>query len=163
MKKLAKKMTLYTTIGALGTVSLTSCGVSLNGDVNNNNIVTNEQLEEERNSKIALNTIVDDVDANDKKIFAPYEHVFHIRYEVSSYIVGNSISIPEGYEVLQINNLFEGNRGVDTIGYDIWFTNKIEVEVEAVYNENLGKWDYSNFGIVVEKDNTNESSSQKTR
>ncbi len=49
-------------------------------------------------------------------------------------------------------------------GYDIWFTNKDKVRVKAVYNEDLEKYDFSNFGEVIEtKNNSKDNALQKTK
>lgn len=155
MNKLAKKIALYMTIGTIETVSLTGCGMTkTNNDKENmeNNI-----------SDVALFYIIDNVKMNDKKEFEPYEHLFHVRYDCYPYS-GNSISIPDGYEVFEINNIIHKNSsGSSDFGYDIWFTNNKKVQVRAIYNESLNKYDYSNFGTVIEKDNIKENTYQKTK
>ncbi len=49
-------------------------------------------------------------------------------------------------------------------GYDIWFINKDKVRVKAVYNKKIKKYDFSNFGKVIEKkDNSKDKAIQKTK
>lgn len=161
MNKLYKKLAVYLTMGTIEAVILTGCGKDFNNNAANSSI---EVEEETKDSSVALDAIKDDAKQGEVREYEPYEHLFHIRYiGIYAFHSGNSITIPDGYEVYTINNIIESeDRG--SCGYDIWFTNKDKVRVKAVYNEGLGKYDFSNFGEVIEtKDNSKDKALQKTK
>lgn len=86
------------------------------------------------------------------KIYEPYQHVFFYRYGTgqAEERIGGVITIPEGYEILQINNYNEWtSRGSETRGFDVWFINKEMVEVEAIYNEEEKHYEYCQPGKVI--------------
>ncbi len=92
--------------------------------------------------------------------FEPYEHVFYRRYELSdsymntSSITHGQVEIPEGYEILEIENYIDTKgRGSVTKGFDVWFTNTETVTAEATYNEITRQYEYSTPGRVVENEN----------
>ncbi len=92
--------------------------------------------------------------------FEPYEHVFYRRYELSdsymntSSITNGQVEIPEGYEILEIENYIDTKgRGSVTKGFDVWFTNTETVTAEATYNEITRQYEYSTPGKVVENEN----------
>ena len=59
--------------------------------------------------------------------------------------------IPEGYEILDIENFTEKyGYGSQTGGFDVWFINNQEVEVEPIYNATYETYDYSEPGRVTE-------------
>ncbi len=159
MNRLYKKLTVYLTASIIGAGTLTGCG-----EKRKDNIMKSEiAVEETKNSDVALDAIKDDVKEGEVREYEPYEHLFHVRYTgVYANYSGNSITIPDGYEVYTINNVI--GSGSRDCGYDIWFTNKDRVRVKAVYNEGLEKYDFSNFGEVIKtKDNSKGKSLQKTR
>ena len=88
--------------------------------------------------------------------YEPYEHVFYRRYNnltkdsYATEVFSGQIEIPEGYEILEINNYDEklGN-GSQTGGFDVWFINNQPVEVTPVYNPSVGGYDYSQPGQVI--------------
>ena len=91
------------------------------------------------------------------KTYAPYEHVFYVRYsnlEKNKYaenVNGGQIEIPEGYEILEIENWNkEMYKASQTGGFDVWFINNKPVEVKSVYNKTTGSYDYSSPGTVIE-------------
>lgn len=93
----------------------------------------------------------------EKKTFDPYEHIFWKRYHI---FVDNQgqIIIPEGYEILNIvdyNKYYEMASG--TGGFVVFFINNKPVEVTPVYNDYIDDYDYSEPGIVIEKETTNET------
>lgn len=166
MNKLAKKIAVYATIGTLG---LTGCGANTttNNDKNNiensnKNTVENNSQEPKKNNEKVVDAIIDNAKEGDVKVFEPYEHLFYVRYEIYS-DYGNSISIPDGYEVFEINNRTDEMENDSYTENYIWFTNKEKVKVEAVYNKNLVKWDYSNFGTVIENDKSSEKFTEKVK
>lgn len=165
MKKI-KRLVICSTMGALILTNLTGCLGKAKGD--SEETVVEEELTEEEisNEFTALEQLQEEVKEGDTKTFEPYQHLFFIRVDLyinagdSIEIGTGDINIPEGYKVLEIEN-FSEYKG-ETWGYDIWFTNEIPVEVTAIYNEPLKKYDYSHFGIpVVEKEN--EGTIQKTK
>lgn len=112
------------------------------------------------------NTTVDFLDAKEKQEqsekpsnqeFEPYEHVFYRRYELlnpskddTSSITEGQVEIPEGYEILEIENYTDTKgRGSVTRGFDVWFTNTETVTAEATYNEVTRQYEYSTPGKVV--------------
>ena len=91
------------------------------------------------------------------KTYAPYEHVFYVRYSnltnkrYSEKVSGGQIEIPERYEILEIENWNkEMYKSSQTGGFDVWFINNKPVEVQSVYNESTGGYDYSTPGTVIE-------------
>ena len=133
----------------LGSTLLTACSVEKNEPEEN---ISNDMISE----------LYQGVEVGDKQVFEPYEHLFYVRYHEMEYLeetteIKGSIAIPEGYEILQIDQYREPSYSTNrTAGYDVWYTNNKTVEVEAVYNEAYGRNDFSAFGKVVEKDNTQE-------
>lgn len=148
--------------------TLTCCNISEKNKSKSENIKTENTLPGQE--------IILESTKEDKKTFEPYEHLFYIRIsnvhtmngekDLPSYsanIIGGSFEVPDGYEVISIN-AFSGVKGKSsqTAGHDIWFTNNKTVEVESVYNESLDKYDYSNFGKVIEqKDISNQKVLEK--
>lgn len=148
MNKLAKKIAVYATIGTIGAISLTGCGEK---SKNATGSAIEVDKDETKDSSVALDAIKDDVNKGDVREYEPYEHLFHVRYPVKLYIDGNSIKIPNGYEIYSINNVIQrAGAGSTNYGYDIWFTNKDKVRVKAIYNKEMEKYDFSNFGEVIE-------------
>ncbi len=103
------------------------------------------------------------------KVFEPGEHVFMVRYNLidelgyssSKGINSASITVPEGYEVLDLENFTGlGNKvGTgQTYGVDVWYINSEVVEVTPVYNEAFDTYDYSQPGQVVESTISKENS-----
>ncbi len=93
----------------------------------------------------------------ENKIYGPYEHVFFKRYYVGEIytedIIGGQIEIPEGYEILEIEQVTKkAGYGSRTGGFDVWFINNQTVEVEAVYNQSFGYYDYSEPGTIIEQE-----------
>ena len=120
----------------------------------------------------ALEQAIVHEDQVEKKVYEPYEHVFFKRYYNGVYevgrvdtITGGQIVIPEGYEILEIENIIEKNGyGSQTAGFDVWFINNKTVEATAVYNEVFGYYDYSEPGVVIEQELTEENPTlSKTR
>lgn len=125
----------------------------------------------------AIKELEENVKKGDKKIFAPYKHLFYVRFDNlkdgnddmhmtnSEDITGGAVSIPDGYEVFEIENYTSWtNRREQTQGYDVWYINTSMVEVESIYNQSLKKYDYSHFGTIVEeKENSSSKTLQKTK
>ncbi len=133
----------------LGSTLLTACA-------------SQESKQEENTETGIVSELYQGVEIGDKQVFEPYEHLFYIRYRELEFLddgteIKGNIVIPDGYEVLQIEQYNEPSYSTSrTAGYDVWYTNNKTVEVEAVYNEAYGRNDFSTFGKVVEKDNTQE-------
>lgn len=93
-----------------------------------------------------------------KKTFHPGEHLFFKRISLSKYtgayrdIHGGQIEVPEGYQVLCVQNITGSsiNGSVEGYGFDIWFINVKTVEASLVRNQALDIYDYSEPGTVVE-------------
>lgn len=130
------------------------------------------QTEEIFNSNQAYEQLQLEVKEGETRTFEPYQHLFFVRVDLflntdeshAEKFNGGSINIPEGYKVLTIENFNEreGKKGSQTRGYDIWFTNEVPVEVTAIYNEKLKKYDFSHFGLPVEE-KENEETIQKAK
>lgn len=97
------------------------------------------------------------------KTFESGEHVFMIRYNYmdelgydnAKAVDSASISVPEGYKVLDVENYISlgGKIGTSqTYGVDVWFINNESVEVEPVFNEAFNSYDYSRPGKVITKE-----------
>ena len=100
---------------------------------------------------------IQEIQTPNSKIYEPYEHVFYLRYDtltqknISKDVYGGQIVIPKGYEILEIENFNENfSNGSQTGGFDVWFINNKKVEVQPVYNEAIGGYDYSEPGKVIE-------------
>ncbi len=91
------------------------------------------------------------------KEFEAGEHIYMSRYHVRRSIgvenvSGVSITVPEGYQVLDFENYISlgGKIGTQqTYGVDVWFINDEKVLVKPVFNEGLGAYDYSQAGTVI--------------
>lgn len=170
-----KKLAIYGIVGAISLSELTGCLRKNSETKNSDNTYIEVPKTEEAifNSNQALNQIQSEVKEGETRIFEPYQHLFFIRVGLltadSMYyaenINGGSINIPDGYQVLTIENFAEMERNTSqTGGYDIWFTNEVAVEVTAIYNESIKKYDYSHFGLpIAEKEKENEETIKKTR
>ena len=91
--------------------------------------------------------------------FEPYEHVFYRRFELLDHdeytgnISGGQVEIPEGYEILEIENYTEEKtRGSYTKGFDVWYINTEPVIAEATYNPNTQRYEYSTPGEVIQNE-----------
>ena len=89
------------------------------------------------------------------KVFEIGRHIFSQRFFTrrvqNQELSGNQINIPEGYEVLEIEN-FNGGTSYGysvTSGYDVWFINTQVVEATEVYNETINDYEYSAPGRVI--------------
>lgn len=170
-----KKLAIYSIVGAISLSELTGCLRKNSERENSDNAYIEVPKTEEAifNSNQALNQIQLEVKEGETRTFESYQHLFFIRVDLLSdasvynaeNINGGSINIPDGYQVLTIENFTEVDRNASqTRGYDIWFTNEVAVEVTAIYNESTKKYDYSHFGLpLTEKENENEETIEKTR
>lgn len=155
MNKVIKKLALYSTVGLLGTFSLTCCGSSYSES-------KKEVIVEEDNS------------SKDEQVETKYfdvgEHVFYetlyvpgVRYNHTSFIeVSGSINVPTGYHIFDIEEQGQYQYGGDHF-YMAFYVNDVPVEAEGIYNEETESYDYSNPGTPV-LENTNElEENEKTR
>lgn len=155
---------------ALSTGLLTGCGDKTQAHVSGDSesiVVT------DREEYLASNDVITDQSFNkidsyetvpEAKEFEPGEHLFMLRYdlldELGYYnpesINSLSISIPEGYEILSMENFIGlgGKIGTcQTYGVDIWFINNEKVLVSPFYNEEFKHYDYSQPGsVIIDKD-----------
>ncbi len=153
---------------AMSTGLMTGCGSSTQTDV-----VEDTQSIVETTKPAVVDTETHRVDAYEEmpevKVFEPGEHVFMIRYNLldelgyssSKGVNSASISVPEGYEVLDLENYIclGGKIGTNqTYGVDVWFINNETVEVSPVYNKAFETYDYSQPGKVVEHTVSEENS-----
>ena len=141
---------------ALG-LTLSGCGTG--------GTVTENAKQQPAVEQIALEEVR--VPAN--KVYAPYEHVFYLRYDCltekkySEKVFGGQIVVPEGYEILEIENFNEYvGYGSQTRGFDVWFINNKTVEAHAVYNEATKGYDYSEPGTVIEDELVEETNPSLT-
>ena len=103
-------------------------------------------------------TTVEEQNVPEPKRYEPYDHFFFVRYNIVSgnnhyaeQISGGQIERPDGYEILDIENWnMTKYKSSQTGGFDVWFVNYMPVEVEPVYNEATGTYDYSQPGKVIE-------------
>ena len=153
-----KRLTSLALSGILAATMLSGCS--------KNNDKESQLLAEEKN-KPALKQVADAQLA--KKIYFPYEHVFFKRYYSSDdiysrTILGGQVEVPKGYEILEIENFTEKiGYGSQTGGFDIWFINKVTVEVTPVYNQSLKTYDYSEPGSVVDMSLQNDEGPELTK
>lgn len=167
-RKYLKKLTIFSTVATLSLMTLPGCThKNRTDDLEELNELTeqmDEYSEEKAEKKVieeirtALEQIEENTQENTTKIFEPYEHLLFVRVDtfiekgIAEHISGGNINIPEGYKVIDIENYIVTERySSQTGGYDIWFTNEVPVEVKSIYNESLGKYDYSNFGTPIEE------------
>ena len=137
-----KKVAALVIAGTLTTMMLTGCSKD-EQDVHTNpkEIPKMEQIQE--------------TEKLPNKTFQPGEHVYFKRYYSSKNhyaetVNGGQVSVPEGYEILDIENFTEKfGYGSQTGGFDIWFINTATVEAEPCYNEVYNSYDYSEPGKVI--------------
>ena len=93
------------------------------------------------------------------KVFEPGTHIFTKRYSYNfRWSVQRQVIVPDGYEVLHIDNFFNGSTSY-TKGFDVWFINVETVEAtESTISTDMNKTEkgYYNPGIVVKKETTLE-------
>ena len=112
-----------------------------------------KQAQQVRENNELADAIIGNVEPNEVKVFNEGEHYLSVRlYENSTQTVQYAVNnIPEGYEVYDIMPYeVDGN----TEGYDIWFTNTEQVEVQASYNTEYDQYGYYTFGDPIEKGKT---------
>lgn len=158
-KKYLKKLTIFSTIATMSILSFSGCSnKTRNDELNNTTEINLDNQEENIEEKIksALEQIEENTQKETTKTFEPYEHIFFVRVNLltekssARKITGGNIIVPEGYTVLEIENFSDRDSyGSQTEGYDIWFTNKVPVLVESIFNESLEKYDFSNFGTPI--------------
>jgi hypothetical protein len=141
------KVTSLLLATAIAATLLTGCATS-------EQVVTQEAVEKAR-STTSSDFVVSSKEELEPKVYQPYEHVFMIRHYCGKYaesISSIQISVPEGYEVVSIQNFSESEyKSSQTGGFDVWFVNTKTVEVTPVYNETFGYFDYSGPGTVIEE------------
>lgn len=139
--------------------------------VENDSVDSYHSEEEEVYYLDSVDAVVVDKDTNgidsfekmpEVKVFEAGEHVFMIRYRLlkGSYglaysINSASITVPDGYEVLDMENYNSQSVNHDndqTYGVDVWYINNETVKVTPVYNEGFEAYDYSQPGVVVEQE-----------
>ena len=141
---------------AMSTGLMTGCGNSTQTDVVDDTKSIVEQVVRSKD----INRVDAYEEMPDVKFFEPGEHVFMIRYNFLDELVypsakgvnSASISVPEGYEILDIENFTGLGKKVGTgqiYGVDVWYINNDYVEVAPVLNEAFGTYDYSQPGKVV--------------
>ncbi len=122
--------------------------------VNNSSSIINEEF-----------NIVDEYEVcPDEKVFEPGKHVFMVRYRIESgfsqreFLEGLSVVIPDGYEILEFENYtsYDIKGTQETYGFDVWFINTEPVLVKQKKNRILDVYDYSQPGILIKKEVTNE-------
>lgn len=100
--------------------------------------------------------------------FEAGEHVFMVRYNFfdslgysnAESIDRLSISVPEGYEILNLENFIGLGSKIgtgQTYGVDVWYINNEKVLVRPYYNEKFEHYDYSQPGEVIELEKTEEN------
>jgi len=156
-----KKIAIYGTTAAIALATLTGCGEQTE-KVEELTITTPPTEEEIFKENVATEQLSKEIKQGDSKVFEPYQHLFYVRFNsdtrYSENITGGSIEIPTGYKVFEIENFNTSNRySSQTGGYDVWFINEVPVEVNAVYNEFLEKYDYSRFGVPIQKEKDEEA------
>ncbi len=93
-------------------------------------------------------------DQAETRVFAPYEHVYFKRYDLSgetpTRVMGGQVTVPFGYEILDIEPfIIKSGYGSRTGGFDVWFINNQEVEATSIYNKELGYYDFSEPGVTT--------------
>lgn len=149
MKKSKKTLMAIALASVIGVSSLTGCTeAAIEENQIESTVMEDEPVEEEP---------VEEEQIPEVRVFEPYTHVFFVRtYNEpdTSTITGGQVEIPEGYEILDIENWAErSGYGSRTPGYDVWFINTKTVEASLVYNEPLDIYDYSQPGTVIEMTN----------
>ena len=155
MNKVIKKLALYSTVGLLGTFSLTGCGSS---DSESKKEVIVEEDNSSKDEQV------------ETKYFDVGEHVFYealyvpeAHYNYTSFMgVSGSINVPTGYHIFDIEEQGQYKYGENHF-YMAFYVNDVPVEAEGIYNEETESYDYSNPGTPV-LENTNElEENEKTR
>ena len=139
-------------------------GITLSGCSTGGTVVENT-----KQKPVVEQVAMQEVQVPANKVYEPYEHVFYLRYDnlteekYSEKVYGGQIVIPEGYEILEIENFNEYiGYGSQTRGFDVWFINNKKVEAKAVFNEATGAFDYSEPGTVIEEELVEEESRSLT-
>ena len=159
MKKSNKVVSLVLAL-AMSTGLMTGCGPSAEA-----NVAESTQSVVETIAPLVVDKDTNRVHSYEKmpevKVFEPGEHVFMIRYNLldeldyssAKGVNSASISVPEGYEILDLENYISLGSKIgtsQTYGVDVWYINNETVEVTPVYNEAFEFYDYSQPGKVVE-------------
>lgn len=175
-----RKLISLTLALAMSTGLLSGCNKQtqayVSGDPETVVVTDREKYLAENQEETLKNNDINKIDSFEtspgSKEFEAGQHVFMIRYdlleelgyEIANNINSLSITIPEGYEILSMEN-FTGlgtNIGTgQTYGVDIWFINNKKVLVEPFYNEKFEHYDYSRPGKVIELEEKEDMSLTK--
>lgn len=175
-----RKLVSLTLALAMSTGLLAGCAKQtqafVSGDPEMVVVTDREEYLAENQDEVLENTEINKIDSFESspgsKEFEAGEHLFMIRYDfleelgydVAENINSLSITIPEGYKILSMEN-FNGlgtkiGTG-QTYGVDIWFINNKKVLVAPYYNEEFEHYDYSRPGTIIELDETEDMSLRK--
>lgn len=171
-----KKIISLTLALALSTGLLSGCcnktQAHVSGDPSAIVVTDREQYlasnEIERESSLMDNQIDSFDKSPGSKEFDVGEHVFMVRYNFfdslgysnAESIDRLSISVPEGYEILNLENFIGLGSKIgtgQTYGVDVWYINNEKVLVRPYYNEKFEHYDYSQPGEVIELEKTEEN------
>ena len=160
-----KRIISLTLALALSTGLLSGCSDKTKTEVSDNTesiVIADSEKYEDTLSVVngSTNRIDHFEEAPEIKEFDPGEHVFMVRYHLldelgylnAESINSLSITVPEGYEILKLDNFvgLGGKIGTgQTYGVDVWFINNEKVAVKPVYNEIFRFYDYSQPGSVL--------------
>lgn len=157
---------------AISTGLLSSCANQTQADVSEDTIAMDVVQTETKNDVSVVDDSTYTIDNFDEvpesKEFEAGEHVFMIRYDIldelgyhnSESVNSLSITVPEGYSVLNMENFIGLGSKIgtcQTYGVDVWYINNEKVLVEPVYNEVFEHYDYSQPGKVIEQIKTEEN------
>ncbi len=157
---------------AISTGLLSGCANQTQADVSEDTVVMDVVQTETKNEVSVVDDSTYTIDNFDEvpesKEFDAGEHVFMIRYDIldelgyrnSESVNSLSITVPEGYSILNMENFIGlgGKIGTcQTYGVDVWYINNEKVLVEPVYNEAFEHYDYSQPGKVIEQVKTEEN------
>lgn len=167
MKK-RKVVSLVLVLG-LSTSLLSGCAST----TQTNMVENTESIIEENIDEVVVDANTNTIDKFDEmpdiRIYEPYEHIIMMRYNLldnlisdcAEYVTGLSITAPEGYEILEIEDFQALGSKIGTsqsYGIDVWYVNTETVEVTPVFNEAFDFYDYSQPGKVIKIEETNDVS-----
>ncbi len=151
-----KKIVSLGLVLVLSLGSLTACSKNTGADV------ATEVVTVDTASVQKFQTYEDQPEARE---YAPYEHVFFVRYYNFWDLRGGTIEIPEGYELLDVKYYNEKvGYGSQSNYADVWLVNTEYVLVEPLYNDRTLTYDYSQPGsIILEKDDVSVTEDKKVK
>ena len=163
ISKLGKNIVLVTMVSTVFITSLTGCS-NKETTSEETTVTPTEYVSEDPRFGVSdvppVEYLMISQEANEGDVvpFEPGTQLVYVRVTYPNCDVTPSVGglrVPDGYSIYFIEPVQKVNvDGVsETIGYDAWFINNMDVEVTAVYDAYHGSYSFNTFGTPKEPEN----------